>query len=56
LSEGSRQMVASDGLEDTVFVTLCEPGELLWLNHSLQPVTKLGKAIPSWSIATTGLR
>jgi hypothetical protein len=55
LSDASRRMVAADGVEDTVFVTLIEPGELLWLNHSLQPVTKLGTAIPSWSLAKTAL-
>ena len=56
LSAATRAMVAADGVEDTVFVTLCEPGELLWLNHTMQSVTKLGKPIPSWSIATTGLQ
>ncbi len=55
LSAATRKMVAADGAEDTVFVTLIEPGQLLWLNHSLNPVTKLGKMMPAWSIATTGL-
>ncbi len=55
LSPATRKMVASDSVEDNVFVALIEPGHLVWLNHSLKPVTKLGKTIPSWSIATTGL-
>ena len=55
LSEATRRMIAADGAEDTVFVTLIEPGQLLWLNHSPNPVTKLGTNIPSWHIAVTGL-
>lgn len=55
LSEGTRKMVSSDGIEDNVFVTLCEPGELLWLNHTLQPVSRAGRRLPSWTIATTPL-
>ncbi len=53
LSPMTRQMVAADGVEDGVFVTLCAPDELLWLNYSDRPVTKLGKTLAPWSIAAT---
>ena len=38
LSSNSRTMVAADGKDDNVFVTLCAPHELLWLNNSDAPV------------------
>jgi hypothetical protein len=53
LSEITRGMVAADGSEDGVFVTLCAPATLLWLNYSDRAVTKAGSSLAPWSIAET---
>jgi len=53
LSHNTRRMVAADGVEDQVFVTLIEPGELLWLNYTNEPVVKAGKRLEPMSIVAT---
>lgn len=55
LSEATRMMVAQDGVEDNVFVTLIEPGELLWLNYTASPATKGAAKLRPWSIMTAPL-
>ncbi len=52
LSPASRQMVQADGEEDGVFVTLCAPNELLWLNTTDAEVSKQGKKLPPHSIVS----
>lgn len=55
LSPSTREMVAADGKEDGVFVTLCAPNELLWLNTTGGEVTKQGKTLPPHSIVSERL-
>ncbi|MCS6829347.1 MAG: beta-galactosidase [Armatimonadota bacterium] len=55
LSPNTRQMVAADGKEDGVFVTLCAPNELLWLNTTGSEVVKRGRALPPHSIVSERL-
>ena len=55
LSRNTREMVAADGKEDGVFVTLCAPNELLWLNTTGGEVTKRGKTFPPDSIVSERL-
>ena len=52
ISADTRVMVAADGQEDNVFVTLCQPHELLWLNYTDQPVTKAGHVLPPFGIVS----
>lgn len=58
LSPASRAMVAADGAEDNIFVTLCAPRELLWLNYTGQAAHKGGAAVslPPYSIVSQNLR
>jgi hypothetical protein len=56
LSENTRAMVTADGKEDGLFVTLCEPGELLWLNSTKQAVQKGSTTVPPFGIASQRLR
>lgn len=55
LSSNSRAMVQADGKEDGVFVTLCAPNELLWLNTTAAEVKKRGKELPPHSIVSERL-
>lgn len=43
-------MVAADGQEDNVFVTLVAPHKLLWLNCKAVSVKKGRKVLPPYSI------
>ncbi|MCC6729982.1 MAG: family 14 glycosylhydrolase [Chthonomonadales bacterium] len=52
LSKATRAMVRADGEEDGVFVTLCEPDELLWLNYAQKAVRKGDLALPPLSIGS----
>jgi hypothetical protein len=53
LSAGTRAMIAGDGKEDGVYVTLCAPNELLWLNMTKQPVRKGAATVPAFGIAAS---
>ncbi|MGC8669031.1 MAG: family 14 glycosylhydrolase [Chthonomonadales bacterium] len=55
LSNKTRAMISSDGLEDHVYVTLCSPNELLWLNYSPAEVRKSGVLLPPYSIVSQTL-
>lgn len=50
LSPASREMVRADGEEDDLFVTLCAPNTLLWLNYSAKTVQKPGIVLAPYSI------
>lgn len=50
LSPATRAMVTQDGKEDNVFVSLCEPGVLVWLNYTDQPQMRGGLNLPPLSI------
>jgi Glycosyl hydrolase family 14 len=52
LLPATRAMAALDGEEDGVFVTVCAPNELLWLNYTDQPVQKQGQEIAAYSITS----
>ena len=52
LSPATRRMVALDGAEDGVFVTLCAPNELLWLNATPKEMRKGSKKLPAHSIVS----
>lgn len=56
LSAETRAMISADGVEDHVYVTLCSPNELLWLNASAAQARKAGISIPPYSIASQTLR
>lgn len=56
LSPASRAMVAADGREDEVFVTLTVPETLLWLNYTDQDVERGGLRLPALSIVEQPLR
>lgn len=56
LGAGTRAMLREDGEEDNVFVTLCEPSELLWLNYQEKPTVRGGSQLPPWSIVSTAAR
>lgn len=56
LSEATRAMVTADGVEDGVFVTLCAPRELLWLNTTRAAVVKGGVTVPAHAIASSTAR
>lgn len=49
----TRAMIASDGEENRVFVSLCEPDELVWLNANKDAQHRAGVDIPPHSIVTT---
>jgi len=53
LSKATRRMVAADGRDDHVYVTLSGPRELLWLNYSPRRVTRADKTLPPYSITAT---
>ena len=55
LSPRSRAMIGADGVEDGVFVTLCAPRELLWLNYTPEKQKKNGKRLPPYSIVSQRL-
>ncbi len=55
LSANTRAMIAHDGVEDHVYVTLCSPNELLWLNSSSVEVRKDGLLLKPYSIASQSL-
>ena len=48
-------MVAADGKEDEVFVTLSAPDQLLWLNYTDAPVERNGTSLPPIGIAVTSI-
>jgi hypothetical protein len=50
LSPAARDVVRADGEEDDLFVTLCAPNTLLWLNYSAKTVKKPGIDLPPYSI------
>jgi hypothetical protein len=56
LSPITRAAIAADGQEDRVFVTACEPNELLWLNYSDKTVERKAAGqtveLPAWSIVS----
>ncbi len=52
LSAGTRAMVSADGKEDGIFITLCAPDELLWLNSTSTEVVRDAKPIPAHSIVS----
>jgi hypothetical protein len=55
LGADTRAMLTADGEEDGVFVSLCAPRELVWLNYTAKPVTKGGRALPAYSIVAQDL-
>ncbi len=55
LSAGTRAMISADGKEDGVFVTLCAPDELLWLNTTPEEVIRRGRTLPPHSIVSDRL-
>jgi len=55
LSSNTRAMVLADGKEDQVFVTLCTPNELLWLNYTGSEVAKRSTRLPAYSIVSEKL-
>jgi hypothetical protein len=56
LSRATRAMVAADGAEDNVFVSLVKPGKLLWLNFSKDTAIKNRHYLKPWSIEETFTR
>ena len=54
LSPGTRRMIQSDGKEDGAYVTLCDGGELLWLNVNGREL-KTTVTLPSNSIVSERL-
>lgn len=54
LSPRTRQMIAADGREDGVYVTLCE-NELLWLNATGREMEREGVTLPPASIVSQPL-
>jgi hypothetical protein len=55
LSAESRAMVAADGEEDGLFITLCAPRELLWLNYTAKEARKGKTALPPFSTVSQGI-
>jgi len=55
LSPATRRMIQSDGREDGAYVTLCEGGELLWLNVNGREV-KTTVTLPANSIVSEPIR
>jgi len=56
LSADTRAMVAADGEEDNLFITLCAPRELLWLNYTAKEARKNGIILPPYSIVSQALQ
>lgn len=59
LSADTRAMVAADGKEDSVFVSLCKPRELVWMNYTANVVEKAGAlkvTLPAYSIVSQSLK
>ncbi len=50
LSKATRAMIAADGQEDNLFVSLVAPHRLLWLNYTKNPVRKGHKTLPPFAI------
>src|SRR5207253_2572728 len=56
LSPRSRAMVAADGEEDGLYVSLCAPDELLWLNTTDHEARKGGVAVPAHGMVEEKIR